>query len=332
VIWKGASLALRAGAIVLLIASCASRNEQTPAHTQSLVFESESRIAEQAFASQPGSRVSVAGVLRVPYVKTYQRNRQVPAVVIIHGSSGIGPPVDRWVNEINRRGFATFVVDSFSSRGITSTISSQDRLPDVVMGIDALRALQALRLHPSIGKRPVAVLGFSKGASAALLTDSGQVRRLAAVDDEFDFHLTFHTPCYLQIESAQRGHGPIWMFHGAEDDISPIEQCSSFVSSLKTMGRDVRLFSYPEGGHGFDYGYARPVALTTAETARNCLIQVNADGALTVRGVAFDRHVHCTEKGGTIISSASASERARHDVGVALDEMLKLEGKKRSAP
>src|SRR4029453_6097833 len=41
-----------------------------------------------------------------------------PAVVLVHGSGGIGAREDRWAEELRQAGVATFVIDSFTGRGI----------------------------------------------------------------------------------------------------------------------------------------------------------------------------------------------------------------------
>ena len=42
----------------------------------------------------------------------------VPAVVLMHGCSGIGASVRGWERELRAWGYATFVVDSFRGRGL----------------------------------------------------------------------------------------------------------------------------------------------------------------------------------------------------------------------
>jgi hypothetical protein len=60
-----------------------------------------------------GTPVTIAGVLRIPRLGT----DRLPAVILVHGSGGIGGNVDRWSQELNSIGLATFVTDSFTARG-----------------------------------------------------------------------------------------------------------------------------------------------------------------------------------------------------------------------
>jgi dienelactone hydrolase len=91
-----------------------------------------------------------------------------PAVVLVHGSGGVSPREDRWADELRRAGAATFVLDSFTGRGITFTEEDQAQLSSLAMIGDAYRALELLATHPRIDPERIAVRGFPKGAVAAL--------------------------------------------------------------------------------------------------------------------------------------------------------------------
>lgn len=93
-----------------------------------------------------GTPVTIAGALRVPRLGT----DRLPAVILVHGSGGIGGNVDRWSQELNSFGLATFVTDSFTARGIQSTVADQALLGRLNMILDSYRALGVLAAHPRI--------------------------------------------------------------------------------------------------------------------------------------------------------------------------------------
>ena len=74
--------------------------------------------------------------LRIPQVQ----KAKFPAVVLIHGSGGLGSNIDMWVHELNKAGIATLIVDTFSGRGITSTVQDQTLLHSLAMMVDSYRA------------------------------------------------------------------------------------------------------------------------------------------------------------------------------------------------
>ncbi len=44
-------------------------------------------------------------------------------------------------------------------------------------------------------------------------------------------------------------HLPIWVFHGAQDNIVPVEESEIMVSALRKAGNDVLFTVYPNAGH-----------------------------------------------------------------------------------
>jgi hypothetical protein len=51
-------------------------------------------------------------VLRIPRPGT----DRLPAVILVHGSAGIGGNVDYWQQQLNGIGVATFIIDDFAGR------------------------------------------------------------------------------------------------------------------------------------------------------------------------------------------------------------------------
>src|SRR5258705_12378514 len=93
-----------------------------------------------------GAPATLAGELRIPK----RGSDRLPAVILIHGSGGVGGNVDAWAKEINSLGVAAFILDTFFRRGIVSTDSVQSQLDSLAIVIDAYRALSMLAHHPRI--------------------------------------------------------------------------------------------------------------------------------------------------------------------------------------
>jgi hypothetical protein len=92
-------------------------------------------VTEEQFltGSRDGRPVTIAVELRLPSTAA----ARVPAVVLLHGSGGANTRDDRWSRDLNDLGVATLLVDSFTGRGIVSTVADQSQLSELSGIIDA---------------------------------------------------------------------------------------------------------------------------------------------------------------------------------------------------
>src|SRR5215468_6936256 len=197
-----------------------------------------------------GAPATLAGELRIPK----PGSDRLPAVILIHGSGGVGGNVDAWAKDINSLGIAAFILDTFSGRGIVSTVNDQSQLDSLAMTIDAYRALALLARHPRIDPERIAVMGFSKGAVPAVYSSNERFRRLYnPANVEFAAHIGLYTPCNVQYRDDDKvTRAPIRLFHGIADDYVSIVPCRGYVERLKRAGANVVLTEYPDAHHGYD--------------------------------------------------------------------------------
>jgi dienelactone hydrolase len=257
-------------------------------------------VSNQQFltGNQYGKPVTIAGELRLPRGAAQKH----PAVILIHGSGGISASADRWAHELNAVGVAAFILDSFTGRGIISTVADQSQLDSVAMMHDAFAALGKLATHPRIDPARIAVMGFSKGAVPAVYSSSLRFRSAYGPGNaEFAAHIGLYTPCNVTYKQDDKvAHKPIRLFHGIADDYVSIEPCRTYVRRLKEAGADVTLTEYPDAHHAYDnFTLAGSVAAPDAQTTRNCLIVEGDDGVLLngKTGQAYRLGDACVEKG-----------------------------------
>lgn len=206
-----------------------------------------------------------------------------PAVVLIHGSAGVGTNVDCWARRLNGMGVAAFVLDCFTGRGIVETITDQSRLGHLTMIVDAYQAFNYLCNDPRIDSARIVVMGFSKGGSAALYSSLRRFGRMyGTARREFSGYIAFYPQCntvYLDDEDAS--DRPIRLFHGTGDDYVSIEPARNYVARLQRAGKDVELKEYSGAHHAFDNPcYSPPRFLPDAVTARACSFREAAGGEI----------------------------------------------------
>ena len=248
-----------------------------------------------------GKPVTIAGELRIPRPGT----ERLPAVVFLHGSGGVNASHDRWAQEMLGMGIATFVMDSFTGRGIVETSTDQARLGRLAMIVDAYRALELLARHPRIDPQRIAVVGFSRGGQSALYASVRRFQRMhGPAGLEFAAYVPFYAACNTTFrEDGDVADRPIRIHHGLADDYVPIGPCRPYVSRLRTAGKDVTLTEYPNAHHAFD-NPANPQLIKAArsQSTRSCVMHEDQNGRVvnSRTGEPFTYKDSCVELGPTL--------------------------------
>lgn len=299
--------ALRTFTVFAGLLSSGYASAQTLARMELRTFDSVTLSSQQVLMGDAnGKAVTLAGELRIPTPGT----DRLPAVVLIHGSGGLAAPTERWAQELNSISVATFVVDSFSGRGITNTMNDQSQLANLAMMVDAFRALAALAQHPRIDPERIAVMGFSKGAVAAVYSSNERFRRLYSPNLTFAAHVGLYTPCDVRFKDDEKTTGkPIRLFHGISDDYVAIEPCRAYVARLRAAGADASLTEFPGTYHVYDYfTLKQPVKFPQAQTIRHCSLAEGENGAIVnvKTGKLYDLDDPCVERGTQIAYNPTA--------------------------
>ncbi len=262
-----------------------------------------------------GAPVVIAGELRIP-----PGEGRLPAVILLHGSGGLGNAQQGWAEDLNAVGIAAFLLDSFSARGITSTANDQTQLDHLAMMVDAYRALEMLAQHPRIDPNRVAVMGWSKGAQAAVYASMQRFRRSYAPPDlEFQAHIGLFTPCNTSYRDEQKTTGkPIRLFHGIADDWVAVGPCRAYVERLKSTGVDITLTEYPAAHHSYDTvrPTGEPLQFPQASTTHNCSMAEAENGVIMNRATLkpFAYSDACVERGPHIGYNEAATRETKRAV------------------
>jgi dienelactone hydrolase len=93
---------------------------------------------------------------------------KLPLVMIVPGSLGVAPSHVAHAETLTRAGFASFVLDSFGARGVTSTVANQTQFSFAASAYDVLAAWKVLAALPEIDATKIGAQGHSRGGSAVL--------------------------------------------------------------------------------------------------------------------------------------------------------------------
>ena len=188
-----------------------------------------------------GRPTTISGTL-----KAAQGSGHLPLVILLHGSGGIEENAVVWERVFASVGISTFEIDSFTGRGIVSTVADQSQLGRLNMIFDLYRSLAILAAHPQVDPNRIAVMGFSRGGQAALYATLKRFQRMwnpSGIDAAA--YIALYAPCITTyIDDTQVTDHPIRIFHGRSDDWVEIAPCRAYFGRLRVTAKDVQMIEY----------------------------------------------------------------------------------------
>ena len=190
----------------------------------------------------------VYGTLIIPDSTNLEK---IPLIIGVAGSYGWGEHHFQYLEMFRQMGIATFELNSFKSRNITSTVGSQTEITMAAMILDAYRALEVLSSHPKIDKEKISIVGWSLGGGVTLF--SGWLPVKNAINKELNFasHLAFYPPCFIDPENTDFTKSPIHIFIGELDNWTPAKPCEDLASKLKP-NTNINVTVFESSYHSFD--------------------------------------------------------------------------------
>jgi dienelactone hydrolase len=276
-----------------------------------------------------GATERIFGFLFLP--KDAAPGAKTPAMVVVHGSGGVSDRREGdWGRALSEVGIAVLAIDSFTPRGVRSTVDDQSRVSGLQMLRDAYGGLAFLAARDTIDAERVGVMGMSKGGTVAL--DAADERTQQS--GHFAVYVPFYPGCSTQFRNP-RMKGPILILIGANDDYTGVKGCAEYVERIRATGANVDLKVYPGAHHGFDGDTSnfRETWLPQAQNSRDCVIYVEDDLRLVTKaGTPIDRQQprealailkkECLRTGATVGANAGVKQRAHEDVKAFLKANL----------
>ena len=264
--------------------------------------------------------VAITAQLDLP--DTTAKYTKIPAAILLHGSDGLTRLQSSYAAELRGSGVATLVVDSFSGRGIESTIGQQDSLAVDAMVVDAYTALRLLSTHPRIDSKSIAVIGWSKGGVASLWSARKFFhKRLAQDRQNFAAHVAFYPWCGEREADISLTGAPVLVLSGELDDWSGTRPCEDFVTQAKRAGYDARIVVYEDAHHGFDNEGTFTNYLPHAVNWSKCVYLSHETGFVDAASGWFSawpdlkRYLsQCSSQGVHVASNSRARKRVRSEL------------------
>ena len=190
------------------------------------------------------------GILTLPL----KSKAPVPVVVLVHGTAGVDSRYSFHRPALLDAGIGNFEVD-FKTHVFSSGL---DRPPTDTFHPWVFGALRALRSHPRVDAKRIAMMGFSLGGHLSVSVASQKVvaKWLAPDEPGFTAHVGFYPACkWLKkhFDATGTTGAPILILSGDKDAWGDGEACQPFCARLNEMQPGVvSLKMYPNVHHGFD--------------------------------------------------------------------------------
>jgi dienelactone hydrolase len=173
-----------------------------------------------------------------------------PAVLLMHGCSGILDNQSMWQRFLLDRGYASANVDSFGHRNVSEicTDFTRVRMHDRVR--DAYDALAEMAARPDIDPKRIVLMGFSNGAIATLSALTSVVEsQLLPGSPRFRAGVALYPECGL---TSARFTAPILTLIGELDDWTPAAACVALAQKIDANRPAFIVSVLPKAHHSFD--------------------------------------------------------------------------------
>jgi dienelactone hydrolase len=178
----------------------------------------------------------------------------IPAVVMVHGTSGVNVVGQLYREPILNAGIAIFEVD-FKTGVFTSAMDRPHIETFLPM---AFAALKELRKNPAVDPDRIAIMGFSMGGGVTLRTAIEDNRKAwMGKEKGFAAHAAFYPVAKPLISIVEHSSGmtgaPIIIFYGTEDSYGDGTGVPELKSVLKRkFNFDVATVEYAGATHAFN--------------------------------------------------------------------------------
>ena len=254
-----------------------------------------------------------------------------PAMVLVHGFDGVSDAREGfWARELAKLGVSTLVIESFTARGVGTSIANQSNVSTAQGVRDAYAALGYLASLPDVDPARIGIMGMSRGGSVALRAVD---RRKHDSGLRFAAALALYPGCVAQYRNPQLS-APVLVLVGERDDYTTIKACADYLSRMRAAGGTAELRVYPGAHHGFDGDTRneRDFFFPQAQNLSDCVLYIEDDGSTTyaktgekLETPAKAQEVmkrDCMKSGATIRADARVKRQALEDVKAFLKGKL----------
>ena len=207
----------------------------------------------------PTAGVTIPHTEAAAFLAVPEGNGPFPAVVLMHGCSGLDPEVQKGnavhVRNLRAEGFVTLILDSFGPRRLGDVVCNgggEEMAAFRYRQRDAVSAVRFLRSQPFVDAENIFVMGQSHGGWVVLQL---AISRTIPVQDRFRAAVAYYPWCGDQ-QLREQLHTPVLVLIGALDDWTPADRCLE--AKRYARGAPFEVVVYENAHHSFDLPMGGP--------------------------------------------------------------------------
>jgi dienelactone hydrolase len=266
---------------------------------------------------------------------------KIPAMIVVHGSGRVRDAREfAYAREFNAIGVAAVVIDSFTPRGIKSTVRDQSAVSSYDMLVDAVSTLKVIAKHPAIDPARIGMIGYSKGGTVAVkLALQRYVQPLTGGEARFATLIAMYPWCGdMPLDFRPASAAPLHMLLGADDRYVGVEGCKEYGKKFAGAGGNLTLKIYPGAQHGWDTPGATHWSDAAGQNSKNCVYDEISPGTWIERSskikvtennrptaTAKSATAHCMTLGVSGGYDAAARTQSMQDIRGFVREAFKLQ-------
>jgi predicted esterase len=239
-------------------------------HTITCKYEREGEAGTTVFeftvSGQPGSfpALSAEALYRInPYTSDKAKldyllyipaeygedpNKEWPLLVYLHGMSRVNKSVellqnDYPLNTLPDQGNFPFIVVAPQGTGEYEFWATDEMVRSVMTLLDEIQAVLSLDTNR------IYLTGVSAGGNGTWAIGLRHPERFAAMVSVMGY---YGWPPTVPQDICDLSDVPVWAFHGARDELIPLEAEQSLVDALEACGGDVQFTVFPDVGHDLE--------------------------------------------------------------------------------
>lgn len=203
--------------------------------TMTLIFPQQENQTSHDFQKEVKITLSVNYLLYLP--KDYQdSDKPFSLVLFLHGIGERGSDIEK----VKMHGLPKLINEGKEFPFIVLSPQCPD---NVFWNTDVLSALiDEIESHYRVDKNRIYVTGLSMGGNGTLSLALAEPHRFAAIAPVCGWS--------HPVEFCKIAHIPIWIFHGAKDNVVPLNFSKQLIQQSKACGvANVKFSVYPEANH-----------------------------------------------------------------------------------